>query len=200
MHFICAWPMCRVRNRASGAYIILPTQSSHKYLWGVAFPVEVPYVLFLAGWLGLIATTHHYFGGSWKAAVVKAVSAAAYADSSSLVLWSCNTTLLFLLYFTSLSDFRKKFTAYEQEEATGKQFPLTAARTPAGRTGPSSGHCGLHSVGLSWLLWTSSWFKIRRGKLPSRLVLDLIYPSGEALDHCTADKHVKSFFCQSLFF
>lgn len=69
----------------------------------------------------------------WKAAVVKAAHAAAYADSSVVtcaLVMQCYSS--FLLYFTSLNDFGKRVTAYEQEEAAGKQFLLISAHNPIG--------------------------------------------------------------------
>lgn len=108
-------------------------------------------------------------------------------DSSSLVLWS-QLLLYCLLVLWMILDKELQLMSRKRLQARGRGWHQHVPHQ--GRTGPSSEHCGLHRA-LACLLWTSSWFKIRIGKFPSRLALDVIYPSGEALVHCTTDKHQK---------
>lgn len=108
-----AWQVWRVRNCASGAYLILPTQSSHKYLWGVVFSMGFHISCSWQDWWGWLPLCIIALVEGWKAAIIKAVRAACSCwplrgDSSSLVLWSCLPFSSLPLHFAALNNLRKR--------------------------------------------------------------------------------------------
>lgn len=136
-----AWQLWRVRHCASGAYLILPTQSRHKYLQGVVFSMGVPYTMFLAGFVGLIAATHNCFGRSLKRCHYgSSMCCLLMLASLWWLLIACALVVPAMLLFSSTAfcffEWLEKMitpTAYVQQESAAKQLLLTSAHTPVGK-------------------------------------------------------------------
>lgn len=136
-----AWQVWRVRHCASGAYLTLLNQSSHNvceelcFLWG--FHISWSWQDWW-GWLPLHVVA---LVEGWKAADAKAARGACSFWLSvetphlSCCGHACYAALPFhCICFFEVIEEKIIATACVQQEPAGKQFLLTSAHTPAGKS------------------------------------------------------------------